>query len=252
VRRVTLWLLLGIVVPLTIAAIAVARSISRPVGFAARVAAQVATGDLTGRLETTRVDETGALLTALRAMIDSLTLLLGQVKRSSLQLTDTATRISTAARAQEANVADVSSSTHQITAAVRQISATGQELGRTMNDVSEKAAETAAVADLGQRSLKGMDDTMRQLAQASEAISDRLEVISEKAENISGVVLTITKVADQTNLLSLNAALEAAKAGQFGLGFAVVAREIRRLADQTAVGTLDIEQMVRAMQTAVA
>jgi methyl-accepting chemotaxis protein WspA len=76
-------------------------------------------------------------------------------------------------------------------------------------------------------------------------------VISEKAENINSVVTTITKVADQTNLLSLNAAIEAEKAGEYGLGFAVVAREIRRLADQTAVATLDIESMVLEMQSSV-
>jgi methyl-accepting chemotaxis protein WspA len=79
-----------------------------------------------------------------------------------------------------------------------------------------------------------------------------LGTINEKAENITNVVITITKVADQTNLLSLNAAIEAEKAGEYGRGFTVVAREIRRLADQTAVATLDIEQMVKEMQTAVA
>src|SRR5262249_55537719 len=72
-----------------------------------------------------------------------------------------------------------------------------------------------------------------------------------KADNINLVVTTITKVADQTNLLSINAAIEAEKAGEYGRGFLVVAREIRRLADQTAVATLDIESMVRHMQDAV-
>ena len=72
-----------------------------------------------------------------------------------------------------------------------------------------------------------------------------------KASNINNIVNTITKVADQTNMLSLNAAIEAEKAGEYGTGFAVVAREIRRLADQTAVATLDIENMVREMQGAV-
>jgi len=78
-----------------------------------------------------------------------------------------------------------------------------------------------------------------------------LGVIREKADGINLVVTTITKVADQTNLLSINAAIEAEKAGEYGRGFLVVAREIRRLADQTAVATLDIENMVRTMQDAV-
>ena len=78
-----------------------------------------------------------------------------------------------------------------------------------------------------------------------------MQAINEKAENITTVVTTITRVADQTNLLSLNAAIEAEKAGEYGRGFTVVAREIRRLADQTAVATLDIEQMVQEMQSAV-
>src|SRR6201999_4020148 len=80
----------------------------------------------------------------------------------------------------------------------------------------------------------------------------KLTVLSEKAGNINQVVTTITKVADQTNLLSLNAAIEAEKAGEYGRGFAVVATEIRRLADQTAVATYDIEQMVKEIQSAVA
>jgi methyl-accepting chemotaxis protein WspA len=76
-------------------------------------------------------------------------------------------------------------------------------------------------------------------------------VLNEKASNINQVVTTITKVADQTNLLSLNAAIEAEKAGEHGRGFVVVATEIRRLADQTAVASYDIEQLVKEMQSAV-
>jgi methyl-accepting chemotaxis protein WspA len=96
-----------------------------------------------------------------------------------------------------------------------------------------------------------MQAAMTHMEEASRTISGRLQTIHEKADNITGVVTTITKVADQTNLLSLNAAIEAEKAGEYGRGFTVVAREIRRLADQTAVATLDIEQMVKEMQSAV-
>lgn len=92
---------------------------------------------------------------------------------------------------------------------------------------------------------------MRHIMDAAGTISGKLAVLNEKATNINAVVVTITKVADQTNLLSLNAAIEAEKAGEYGLGFAVVATEIRRLADQTAVATYDIEQMVKEMQSAV-
>src|SRR5678816_2890576 len=88
--------------------------------------------------------------------------------------------------------------------------------------------------------------------EASGSITAKLAVLNEKTTNINTVVTTISKVADQTNLLSLNAAIEAEKAGDYGRGFAVVATEIRRLADQAAGATGDIEQMVKEMQSAVA
>jgi methyl-accepting chemotaxis protein WspA len=87
--------------------------------------------------------------------------------------------------------------------------------------------------------------------EAAGSINAKLAVLNEKAGNINQVVTTIAKVADQTNLLSLNAAIEAEKAGEYGRGFSVVAAEIRRLADQTAVATFDIEQMVKEIQAAI-
>jgi methyl-accepting chemotaxis protein WspA len=92
---------------------------------------------------------------------------------------------------------------------------------------------------------------MRQVMEAGGAVNAKLGVLNETASNINQVVTTITKVADQTNLLSLNAAIEAEKAGEHGRGFAVVATEIRRLADQTAIASYDIEQLVKEMQSAV-
>src|SRR6185295_1070055 len=118
-------------------------------------------------------------------------------------------------------------------------------------EVFTAAEDSAALAGQGQAGLTRMESTMRQVMEASSSINTKLAVLNEKAANINQVVTTITKVADQTNLLSLNAAIEAEKAGEYGRGFAVVATEIRRLADQTAVATCDIEQMVKEMQAAV-
>ena len=142
-------------------------------------------------------------------------------------------------------------STTEVAAAAKQITATSQELSRTMEEVRSRAQETAVLAGSGRTGLMSMEGTMKELAEATGSISMKLGTIREKAGGINLVVTTITKVADQTNLLSINAAIEAEKAGEAGRGFLVVAREIRRLADQTAVATLDIEQMVRHMQAAV-
>ena len=121
-----------------------------------------------------------------------------------------------------------------------------------MNEVATVAEHSAELAGQGQTGLTHMEETMHRVMEAASSINAKLVVLSEKAGNISQVVTTITKVAYQTNLLSLNAAIEAEKAGEYGRGFAVVATEIRRLADQTAVATYDIEQMVKEIQSAVA
>jgi methyl-accepting chemotaxis protein WspA len=120
-----------------------------------------------------------------------------------------------------------------------------------MTGITRVADQTTELANSGQSSLGDMEGAMRSLAEATQSISGRLGLINEKANTIGSVTTTITKIADQTNLLSLNASIEAEKAGEYGLGFAVLAREIRRLADQTAVATLDIEQMVKEMQDSV-
>lgn len=198
-----------------------------------------------------RNDETGDLCRAIIAMTANLNRIIGQVKISSIQLISTATEISATAKTQETTVNDFGASTNKIAAAVKEISSTSQELFNTMSNVSNVANDTGQMADAGLSELSGMENTMKNLTNATTSISSKLAVISDKAGNINSVVTTISKVAGQTNLLSLNAAIEAEKAGEYGVGFAVVAREIRRLADQTALATLDIEQIVKEMQSAV-
>jgi methyl-accepting chemotaxis protein WspA len=229
----------------------VARSISRPIREAALVAERVASGDLTARIEGTASGEAGQLLRAVETMTGDLRSLIGRIKQSSVALMSTATEIAATARQQGEAVSDYGASTSEAAAAVKEISATSLELLKTMNEVSEVANHTASMAGEGQGSLAEMGRSMKQLAESTTSIGSKLSVISERAAHINLAVTTITKVADQTNLLSINAAIEAEKAGEYGLGFLVVAREIRRLADQTAVATLDIERMVKEMQYSV-
>ncbi|NES19936.1 MAG: methyl-accepting chemotaxis protein [Symploca sp. SIO3E6] len=175
----------------------------------------------------------------------------GAAENSSIQVTSSSTEIAASGKQLEATITQQVSSTKEVTATCHEIAANAGALVQTMERVANLAQATANAAGNSQQDLRRMEKTMHQLASATASISSKLGLISEKANNINSVVTTITKVADQTNLLSLNAAIEAEKAGEYGAGFAVVAREIRRLADQTAVATLEIENMVKNMQSAV-
>ena len=229
----------------------IGNSIAAPIETSVEAATKIAAGDLTSTVIVTGDDETGRLLSAMNAMTRNLNGLIGQVKRSCVQVTTSATEIAASAMQLEAGVSEQAASTNQVSATASEISATSRELSKTMNEVTGVASGTAELADAGRNSLTNMEDVMQGLVEATGSISSKLAAIHQKANDISGIVNTITKVADQTNLLSLNASIEAEKAGEMGRGFSVVATEIRRLADQTAVATLNIEQMVKEMQSAV-
>jgi methyl-accepting chemotaxis protein WspA len=229
-----------------------AATVTQPLNRLVAALERMRQGDFTERLAIERRDEFGILSEGFNRLADNLSELVGQVQRSGIQVNTTATEIAATAREQQSTAHEIAATTAQIGATSKQISATSKELVKTMNEVSQVAEQTADLAGSGQTAITRMETTMRQITEASGSITAKLAVLSEKTTNINSVVTTITKVADQTNLLSLNAAIEAEKAGEYGLGFAVVAMEIRRLADQTAVATYDIEKMVKEMQSAVA
>lgn len=256
-------ILVGVLVILlsVLLALFLARRLTGPLELATGLAQTIATGDLqqsreelakTQAAEILRSgDETGKLLQAFETMTGNLDSLIGQVHRSGIQVTTSATEIAASARELEATVAQQAASTTEVTATSREISATADHLAQTMDGVNVSLNETIGMAEAGRSDLTQMEAGMRELVRATSSISSKLAVINDRANKISHVVTTINKISDQTNLLSLNAAIEAEKAGEFGRGFSVVAREISRLADQTAIATQDIQQVVSEMQTSV-
>ncbi|MGE8334588.1 methyl-accepting chemotaxis protein [Pseudomonas laurylsulfatiphila] len=227
------------------------RAIMAPMNRIVQILEVMRTGDLSRRLNLERKDEFGAVETGFNDMMTELTSLVSQAQRSSVQVTTSVTEIAATSKQQQATATETAATTTEIGATSREIAATSRDLVRTMTEVSTAADQASVAAGSGQQGLARMEETMHSVMGAADLVNAKLAILNEKAGNINQVVVTIVKVADQTNLLSLNAAIEAEKAGEYGRGFAVVATEVRRLADQTAVATYDIEQMVREIQSAV-
>lgn len=173
------------------------------------------------------------------------------MQRSGVQVRSSSLQLAASGKQLEATVVEQTAVGSNITAASKEIASTARRLTDYVQTVLAQAQSAQNSATAGKEDLAVMAATMQQLESMTADISRRLGTISDRANTIDKVVIAITKVADQTNLLSLNAAIEAEKAGEYGVGFAVVAREIRRLADQTALSTLEIETLVKEMQTAV-
>lgn len=227
-------------------------AIARRVRSAQSIADRIAAGDLSGDAVAVRgSDESAELMRAMNRMDADLEAIVSAVRGACTRLGATSAQLSASSHEQASTVGAFGESTAQIAAAIREISATGSELLRTIEAVDAGARTAARSAGEGRVRLDAVVDAIARLDAGTRDIADRLSLIAEKAAAISTVVVTITKVAEQTNLLSVNAAIEAEKAGDAGFGFLVVAREIRRLADQTAGASHDIARIVSQMQASV-
>ncbi len=252
-RNLMLFFGIAVLLFVVILALTIASSLSKPVVQLTEIARTVSDGDLTVKLSADEKgqDEVSILARGFSRMTTSLLRLISGVKDSGTEVSSSSNQIAAAARQLEATVNEQAASTNEVVATSKQISNTSQNLVSTITEVAQEAIKTATLVESGRSGLQEMEMAMQKLVQATSSISAKLQTLNEKAAVISTVVTTINTVADQTNLLSLNAAIEAEKAGEAGLGFGVVASEIRRLADQTGYATMDIEQIVKEMQGAV-
>ena len=255
VNSARLGVLLTVGLALAVAAICgyfLLRAITRPLRGLVDAVDAMRTGDLSGRVAGIRDDEFGTLAAGFNRMTEELAGLVCQVQASGLQVDASVTDIAGAAQGQQAAASQIATSMTEIGATSRGITAMARTLVGTMHDVAALAQQSAVLAERGQHDLTYMGETMTRVTAASRSVTAALADLSRKAGSITEVITTIITVADRTNLLSLNAAIEAEKAGEYGRGFAVVATEIRRLADETAVASNDIGQIVMQIRSAVA
>lgn len=230
----------------------IAKPLGAKIAGVVDIAHKISAGDLTSEISLAeQEDEVGQLQNVFYTMNKDLNALVNRIQKSGNQITSSTDRITASGRDLESTVAEQVASTNEVSATAHQIAATSKQLVKTMEQVAAAAEQTTIAAANSKDNLHHINSVMGQLLEGTQIISSKLEVMNARANNISRVVTTIMIVADQTNLLSLNAALEAERAGEYGAGFSVVAREIRRLADRTAVATLEIEQMIKEMQSAV-
>lgn len=258
-NRTTILLSIAALIVAIIISILTANWIARPILRITKASQNMAGGNFDQNVESSQIIEIEKLASSFNDMagqlknsFDQLNSVIVQANQVGMKVTSSTRQIAAAGKQLEATITQQAVSTNEVKATSTEIAATSGELAKTMEDITQKAQATASAASHSQASLTEMAATMHQLAAATTSMSVRLEIMNEKANNINSVVTTITKVADQTNLISLNASIEAEKAGEYGAGFAVVAREVRWLADKAALAASEIEETVKEIQSSVA
>jgi methyl-accepting chemotaxis protein len=239
--------ILGVILSILLGAL-IGRSIKRPLAAGVVIANRLAAGDLSMEVVVSSNDETGKLLAAMKIMTENLRTIIGQVA-------DTSTQVASAANQLNSTAEQIATGAEEVAAQSATVATAGEEMAATSSDIAQNCQLAAEAANLAAKvshegqaiALKTTEGIKYRIKQTS-INAERILKLGQRTDKIGTIIGTIEDIADQTNLLALNAAIEAARAGEQGRGFAVVADEVRALAERTTRATKEIGDMIKAIQ----
>ncbi|WP_053152053.1 methyl-accepting chemotaxis protein [Pseudomonas sp. Pf153] len=231
-----------------IAAVIITRQITRPLSETLTVVERIANGDLSHNIIVTRRDELGVLQQGIARMGVTLRDLIGGIRDGVTQIASAAEELSAVTEQTSAGVNSQKVETDQVATAMHEMTATVQEVARNAEEASQAAAAADGEARAGDQVVNEAIAQIERLASEVVRSTDAMTMLQQESDKIGSVMDVIKSVAEQTNLLALNAAIEAARAGEAGRGFAVVADEVRGLAQRTQKSTEEIEGLVAGLQ----
>ena len=250
--RVGTQLAIGSALTLLLAVIAVVlllRRKLRPLGDLVQQAQALGAGDLGARMTQSGEDEIGELARSFNRMGEALATMVAGIRVAAQDVSSRSQALSTLSRDAYQGIDQQSGEISSMAGAVEEFSATSQNIADNMRNTERLASENAQQTRIGRTSMDQASEALVQIAEALEQTSTVINGLGQRSQEIGGIVSVITAIADQTNLLALNAAIEAARAGEQGRGFAVVADEVRSLAGRTREATNEISTMIGSIQS---